>query len=475
MQFGDEMRSDRMTGAAQQSAVNAPAVDFDGLAPTDDTVSLARHAYVWGFPLVATARIRVHGTCPEDPYRERPATSTGAPMNRWGSQSRPSDPSFRAGVGPSVDLLYSSLRLDLRGGPFVVEVPDCGERYYTVQIAFADSSAEHSYGRRTHGSQLPPLFITGPDDTRRPPPGMLHVASPTRYCQLPTRFLFDPSDPDDLGKVHDLQARLSVRTYAAYVAGSDSEPPVPSQRPLSPAGVSADDPLAFLHELGAVLRDWHIRPSERHIVDSLAALDLTPERGFCPETMDSGRREALVAGLEQGREAVQDASLRLGTTHNGWTTNLRGPRFGDDILLRAAVAKDQIMVTVPEEALYPLARCDVSGAPLTGDSCYRIDFPADAPPPAEAFWSVTLYDDSGFLVDNPIGRYAVSPRTPGLAVDPDGGFRAMISHVAPTDEGVNWLPAPAGPFYLMMRLYLPGPSALDGSWGPPPIHRVDRG
>ena len=116
--------------------------------------------------------------------------------------------------GRASDLLYSSLRLDLADGPFVVQTPDCGSRYYTVQIAFADSSAEQSYGRRTHGAQLPPLFLQGPQDTSPVPDGMLAVRSPTRYCLLPTRFLFDPADPADLGQVHKLQDQLTVRTWS---------------------------------------------------------------------------------------------------------------------------------------------------------------------------------------------------------------------------------------------------------------------
>ncbi|WP_448624438.1 DUF1254 domain-containing protein [Geodermatophilus sp. URMC 64] len=441
--------------------------------PRHDPYGLAVRAYVWGFPLVAMARIRLHTTNPDDPFAPRPPTSTGAPLNRWGHQTVPADPSFRAGVGPSVDLLYSSLRLDLAGGPFVVEVPDCGSRYYTVQIAFADSSAEQSFGRRTHGAHLPPLLLRGPGDDTPIPAGMLAVDSPTRYCLLPTRFLFDPADPADLAEVRELQRQLTVRTLPDHLEGRDAVPPVPDQRRLVDPATAPPPELSFLHELGNVLRDWAVQPADRGLVASFAGIGLTTNAGFRPEQLSPSARDDVVRGLADGAEIVRRKSLSLGEDVNGWTTNGRGPRFGDDHLLRAGVAKDQIVVTVPEEALYPIARLDSEGRPLHGRQSYRISFPADTPPPVDAFWSVTLYGDDGFLVENPIDRYAISDRTPGLVRQTDGTIAIVVSaRRPPSDADVNWLPAPESEFYLMLRLYIPRPEALNGAWQPPAVERV---
>jgi hypothetical protein len=444
---------------------------FDG--PERDPYTLAVRAYVWGFPLVEMAWIRLRGTNPDDPFVHRPSTSTGAPLNRWGHQAVPADPTFRAGVGPSVDLLYSSLRLDLAEGPFVVEVPDCASRYYTVQIAFGDSSAEQSLGQRTHGSQLPPLFVHGPGDTMTPPDGMLVVSCPTRYCLLPTRFLFDPDDPADLDQVRALQCRLSVRTLGCHLDGSNAPPPLPDQRRLVDPGTAPPVELVFLHQLGNVLRDWIVQPADRELIEQLASIAVTPTEGFRHERLSESVRDEVVRGLQDGVEIVRRKSLTLGDEANGWTTNRHGSRFGDDRLLRAGVAKDQIVVTVPEEALYPVGRVDSDGKPLHGANRYRICFSAEALPPADAFWSITLYGDDGFLVDNPLKRYAISDRTPGLVRRPDGGIDIVIerSH-EPDDAPANWLPAPEAEFYLMLRLYRPRAQALDGSWTPPPIQRL---
>jgi hypothetical protein len=128
------------------------------------------------------------------------------------------------------------------------------------------------------------------------------------------------------------------------------------------------------------------------------------------------------------------------------------------------------------EASYPLARVDADGAPLDGAHRYRLRF--ESLPPARAFWSVTMYDTSydgtaGYLVENPIGRYLVNSTTQGLVTGDDGSLTIPIQHEPPDGElAPNWLPAPAGPFYLALRVYWPEQAALDGTWNPPPVERV---
>jgi len=170
----------------------------------------------------------------------------------------------------------------------------------------------------------------------------------------------------------------------------------------------------------------------------------------------------------------------LGTKVNGWSvTEVFGNRdwYHGDHLFRAAGAMIGWGGNDASEALYPILKEDADGSPLQGDRRYAITLTEE--PPAEAFWSFTMYDTTydgtaGFLVENPIGRYLVNSTTRGLVRDSDGSLRIWVQHDQPdTPEGkANWLPAPDGPFYLVLRLYLPGPTALDGSWTPPPAVRV---
>jgi hypothetical protein len=230
--------------------------------------------------------------------------------------------------------------------------------------------------------------------------------------------------------------------------------------------------LGYLHELGSVLQDWIVQPRDRGLIKQFGRIGLSTESGFQLERITPAERPNIARGLRDGAEIVRRKSLSLGTQHNGWTINYLGPRFGADRLLRAGVAKDQIVVTVPEEALYPVCRQDVDGAPLNGTSSYSLRFSGESLPPVDAFWSVTLYGDDGFLVANPIDRYSISDRTAGLVRGRDGSIDLTISSRRPGDQSTNWLPAPSSAFYLMLRLYAPRPPALNGSWLPPPVRRL---
>ncbi|HEX6420511.1 MAG TPA: DUF1214 domain-containing protein [Acidimicrobiales bacterium] len=131
---------------------------------------------------------------------------------------------------------------------------------------------------------------------------------------------------------------------------------------------------------------------------------------------------------------------------------------------------------VPEEAVYPVARVDAAGQPLSGEHAYRIRFPPGGLPPVGAFWSLSVYGPDMFFARHPSGRYTIGDRSPDLAAGPDGSLEIVLSHGEPApDVGgrpVNWLPVPIGPFVLMLRLYLPGPEVLAGTYRYPPVERI---
>lgn len=437
-------------------------------ATTQDIEQTARDLYVWGYPLVQAARIRLvstSGTVP-DPVR------LTAPIHRFAHGRKLADPDMRIGVGPNNDTLYSLIWMDLAQGPFVFEAPDFGDRYYTFSLNAADSSSGDSLGRRTHGGRLPPLFIHGPADRTPVPKGMFEVVSSTRYFELAGRTLTTGTE-QDYALVHRLQDAMKLRRYEDWRAGRAVDPPVVAQRPLADPEHRLPDALRFLEELGQVLHDWWPAPADTGFIHRAKSLGIGPN-GFNPALLDAAQRVKIVKGLAAGKALVERQSHHLGTQVNGWTTNYSGARFGNDYLLRAAVAKDQIYVAVPEEAIYPIGRIDASGAPLNARNCYRITIPAEALPPVDGFWSITLYNDHGFMVPNPIHRYSVGDRTSDLVRRPDGSVVIEIGTAVPRGHDANWLPAPAyGAFYLMMRLYQPRARVLDRRWSPPPIVRID--
>lgn len=421
-----------------------------------DAYALMVRAYVWGKPIVDSAKIRVFFTRPDDPLAPREPSVAGNALNRFGHGRILADPANKSGVGPNNDTLYSNVTFDVTDGPFVVKTPEFGDRYYTFSVAHPDSSTSVSLGSRTHGGKLPPLFVHSTRYDGPVPPGMIDIATGDRYLHLWGRMLVRSAD--DLPEVRALQDAMTIER----LRGGKTEPvgPPPPQKPF-PQG---DGARIFLRQLAVAVSDMELSPQDEAQWRAIRPLVEAAGADVWPQGFDAA---AIDRGIADARQIVARAASRFGKTSGGWSVNLAGAYFGSDWLLRAAIAKDQIFVTVPEEAIYPIARTDERSEPLDGRKRYTIRM--SAAPAVRGFWSITMYDDKGALVDNPIGRYSVGNRTPGLEFRSRAPVDIVISQDRPKRKKAVWLPAPSGLFYLMMRLYLPGEDIQTGAWMPPPI------
>ena len=163
----------------------------------------------------------------------------------------------------------------------------------------------------------------------------------------------------------------------------------------------------------------------------------------------------------------------LARVTNGWqmNTDTMGV-YGNYYLKRTGVALFGLGANLPEDAIYPFNLGDSDGKPLTGANKYVLHFAKNEIPPAAAFWSITLYDKDGFLTTNALDRHAIGDRD-ALKFHADGSLDLYFQTESPgQDKEANWLPAPAGDFNLLMRLYAPKATALDGRWVPPSVQRV---
>ena len=223
----------------------------------------------------------------------------------------------------------------------------------------------------------------------------------------------------------------------------------------------------FAQVVNAALAQNPPPPGERAMVASFAACGIGA--GLEP---DAEQCELLDTALAVELRAWQQADF--GTSGpTGWQmAPLLHESFGEDWLHRAHVALKYIGVLDSREAIYPMLHADADGRPLQGLQMRRLRFAPGALPPVDAFWSLTLYDaDSCMLVANPIDRYAIGDRTPGLQPDPDGGLTIHIGHAPPNGAAAaaNWLPAPPGRYYLCLRAYRPRAEMLSGRYQLPPL------
>ena len=276
-----------------------------------------------------------------------------------------------------------------------------------------------------------------------------------------------------------VQAGYKVQPLSAYL-----KQPAPTAA-ATIAFPKIDKELAktnFFDYLDFVLQFGPPGPEEKAIRAKLATIGIGPGKTFDFKDLSAEHKAAVLLAMKEGDAKVDDAVKNLGTKINGWNvSSAQGGRafYNGNWLLRAAAAKAGIYGNNSVEATYPATRADASGEPLDGSKHnYTITFAKNQLPPVNAFWSITMYDGkTQLLIENPINRYLInSPMLSKMKKNRDGSLTLYVQKDSPGKaKESNWLPAPYGPIYLVMRLYWPKetpPSILppgEGTWKPPAI------
>ena len=363
---------------------------------------------------------------------------------------------------PNADTLYLNAWLDLREGPVVLRVPDTADRYYTLALMDLYSLPVH-IGRRTTGTRAGRFALVPPGWQGKLPRGVKAFPVATSRLWVLGRLLVN--GPDDLAAANTLLDGFTIETLDGKPAARTLHtPPV---APLRPHGT-----LHFFQMLNEALRSLPVPPAEAALLTQFDRYGFGPATRFAPESLPAEAREGLACAASHGGAVIAATGFRPTSVGNGWilAANIAQPGF--DYALRAAVARGGY-INDPAEAMYPAAATDASGARLDGTHRYRLRFAPGTLPPVEAFWSITPYESSGFkLVENPLGRYAIGDRTPGLRYAADGSLDIILAASAPPEGTANWLPIPAGPFHLVARLYQPRAAALQGAWTMPSVEKL---
>ncbi len=434
---------------------------------------IAEAGYIFGLPIVMNYEVMYEFVI------DKTSSQYKAPFNTISSAANVFTYKDTAVVTPNSDTPYSFVWMDLRAEPMVISVPAIDrQRYYSVQLCDGNTYNFGYVGTRATGSDAGDYMVVGPDWNGSTPAGVKKVfRSSTKFAAAIFRTqLFDPSDLDNVKAV---QAGYVAQPLSSYL-----KQPTPAAAP-SIAFPKINKELArtnFFEYLDFALQFAPPAENETEIRAKLASMGVGPGKSFNFKDLPLRQKLEIAIGLKQGKGKVDAAVAKFGTVVNGWNV---GAPFGDaahyngDWLLRAAAAQAGIYGNSAEEAMYPATRIDGAGKPIDcSKNAYTLTFPADQLPPVNAFWSVTMYDGkSQLLIKNPIDRYLInSPMLPGMKKNADGSLTLHIQNKSPgPDMESNWLPAPAGPVYLVMRLYWPKetpPSILPpgkGDWKPPAV------
>jgi hypothetical protein len=461
--------------SAALAAISANAVkSFPALAQTTvsatEARAIAKEAYIYGFPMVDSYRIQYSY------FVDRQNPEFKAPWNQLKNIPRVYTPADTAIQTPNSDTPYSMLGMDLRAEPMVLTVPQIEkERYFTVQLIDAYTFNFAYIGSRATGNGGGSFLIAGPAWKGQTPNGVKEVIrSETEFVFAAYRTqLFNPGDLDNVKKV---QAGYRAQTLSAFLgtAAPKTAPGIDFIKPLTPAEEKTSP--QFFNILNFVLQFCPTDPSETELMARFAKIGVGGGK-----TLDAGKLSPeMKTVIEQG---MADAWAAFAGLHKevGAGKVTSGDVFGtrqylkNNYLYRMGAAVLGIYGNSKQEAMYPAYYVDEAKQKLDGANRYTLRFAPGQLPPVNAFWSLTMYEEpASLLVANPINRYLVnSPMLPQLERDTDGGLTLIIQNESPgKGKEANWLPAPKGPFSMIMRLYWPKAEAVEGKWTSPPLRRA---
>jgi len=417
-------------------------------------------------PLFEMARMRA-ATCPRrlegGDYAASDANSTVRWLNGFRHTRQLLTPRNREVVSPNNDTLYDNAWLDLAGGPLLIDIPDMGDRYWTLGFLDMWTNPFAYAGRRTTGNRAQRLFVHGPGWRGHAPEGVVTIAAPGNDVWIIGRMLAS-ADPEDLAAAHRLQDGYAIRraddrqgaAWCRFDTGMDGRP------------ADVPDVALYLRVVREALGRNPAPIGQSQMQELLDRFGM--RRG--ESTLDA---EAALAWALADTCAALRTDVDASDIGGGWTLPVSVcTDYGTNYATRARVARNLIGALGIEEAMYPVCEVDASRAPLDGRKRYELTFAPGAAPQVDAFWSLTAYRRSDcLLIENPIERYSIGDRTPGLRWDADGGLRIRLQSTDPGDDD-NWLPTPPDDqFYLTLRLYQPRAAHLSMQFSYPPVVSVD--
>ncbi|HEV8018277.1 MAG TPA: DUF1254 domain-containing protein [Steroidobacteraceae bacterium] len=439
-----------------------------------ETKAIAEQGFIYGLPIVMNYAVMYEYAVDRDSGQFK------APFNEIKNEPNVFTYKDTAIPTPNSDTPYSFAWMDLRAEPMVLSVPAVDQkRYYSVMLCDGNTYNFGYIGTRSTGSEAGDYMVVGPNWSGATPPRIKKVMrSSTQFALAGYRTqLFNP---DDLPNVKKVQEGYKVQPLSAYL-----------KQPAPPAPAAVDFPKIdkdlvrtnFFEYLDFALQFAPPEPKEQAIRAKLATIGIGPGKTFEFKDLSLEHKAVVVLGMKDGDTKIDDYLSSGMKVINGWKIgSLPGDsaHYGSDWLKRAAAAKAGIYGNDAVEAVYPLTRVTADGETIdTSKNNYVLTFAKGQLPPVNSFWSLTMYDGkSQLLIENAINRYLInSPMLPGMHKNPDGSLTLYIQKDSPGKaKESNWLPAPNGPVYLVMRLYwpkeTPPPSILpagEGTWKPPGV------
>jgi hypothetical protein len=409
------------------------------------------------------------------------------PFNEVSCEARLYTPEDKAIVTPNADTPYCIFWMDLRAEPQILSIPEIeDERYYSFQLIDLYTHNYAYVGTLTTGNESGHYLLAGPGWDGDKPDGVTDVIrSETDFILNITRTqLFGP---DDLAKVAEIQGEYQLQSLSAFLG---EQAPTTSALPDFPKwdeGAQFDQRFFnYLDFMMTVLGEPG--PGEEVLWQNLAQLGIGPQADLDLSALPVETQAALKTGVNDGiaeievflADAIRDplsSGKVFGTREFLQQSAEANYSLDGPDLLRSVAATQGLYGNSADEASYPTYFTDADGEPLNAaEHSYTLTFPGGALPPVKAFWSLSMYDGKTQLfTHNPLDRYLLSSNDIDQFVrQEDGTLQLLISKDSPASAlESNWLPAPDGPFYAVLRLYGPEKVVQEGQWTAPPMEKAD--
>ena len=460
-----------LAGTSLSTISRAELGSFLGIGEGIEDFILATDAYIYGYPLVTMEMTRRVITNVAEPV------GTRGPMGQIVKLRQYPDAAFRDVTAPNADTLYATAFFDVGKEPWVLSIPDMKGRYFLFPLLDGWTTVFQVPGKRTTGTDAQTYAITGPGWKGTLPAGVKEYKSSTNIVWLLGR-IYCTGTPEDYAEVHKLQDQLQLVPLSSY--GKPYTPPAGTVDPSIDMKtavreqVNRMDAVAYFTLLCKLMKDNPPAAADAPELVRFAKIGIVPGQDF-----DASKLKAdflkRVPEIAFDRIMIQFKVNKDVKDENGFDFTTRTGIYGTDYLMRAFVTAIGLGANRPQDAIYPTSTKDGEGRKYNGEHKYVMHFPEGHLPPAQGFWSLTMYDADYFFVNNPINRYSISARQ-NLKANPDGSTDLYIQKDNPgANKEANWLPSPPGDFILMLRLYWPDesdPSIIDGSWKIPPVKKV---
>ncbi|MDH2384514.1 DUF1254 domain-containing protein [Bradyrhizobium sp. CER78] len=455
--------------AATRSALAQDS--FFGVREGLEDFWLASDAYVFGYPLVTMEMTRRVLTNVAEP------AETKAPMGQIIKMRQYPDASFKDVTAPNADTLYTTSFFDVGKEPWVLSIPDMKGRYFLMPMLDGWTTVFQVPGKRTTGTGAQTYAITGPGWKGTLPDGVKEYRSQTNIVWLLGR-IYCTGTPEDYAAVHKLQDECKLVPLSEY--GKPYTPPAGKVDPSIDMKtavreqVNRMDTVSYFKLLCELMKTNPPNEADAPQLAKFARIGIVPGQDF-----DESKLKAdfikRVPEVSFDRIMIQFKVNKAVKNENGFDFTTRTGIYGTDYLMRALITAIGLGANRPQDAVYPTSQKDADGRKYNGANKYVMRFPKGHLPPAEGFWSLTMYNSGYFFVNNPLNRYSISARQ-DLKQNPDGSTDLYLQKDSPgKDKESNWLPAPEGDFILMLRMYWPqeaDPSIINGTWTVPPAKKV---